>query len=265
MTNKSWLRLAFEAIPFHVFLEESWRFICKPEIEGDSLENSSLRYAGQNFIASLFLVTMVVAFVQYLLPQLFEVDLGQLINPVYLCLFLAVQAIVFAFILAIAISISVFPKKPAFHHLVAHQTIQAYAVLNLMVVVLFWIGMNRILKTGNFKEASSSLDLWLGGVAGLIALWLIWRLLVKPIWHYIAAYYSKKISFGVAALVFFSSSWVNSYAVFDFGSFVINKSAVCKQIYETKKFSGEIKSFVDEQCFIGHCMSKMHSGHNKHN
>ena len=263
MTNKSWLRLVFEALPFHDFLEKSWRFICRPEIEGDSLENSSLRYAGHNFIASLFLVTTVVAFVQYLLPQLFEVDLGQLINPVYLSVILAVQAIVFGFILAIVISILLIPKKPAIHHLVAHQTLQAYAVLNLLVVVLFWIGMNRILKTGNLEEASSALDHWLGGLAGLIVLWLSWRLLVKPLWHYIAAYYTRKTALGVTAIAFFLSSWVNSFSVVDFGDFVINKSAVCKQIYETKKLHGEITSSVDEQCFVGRCMSIMHNGHNK--
>ncbi len=102
MGKKSALRLAFEALPFHDFLEKAWVFIRNPEITGEILENSSLSYAGHNFIASIFMVTTVVAFVQYLLPQLFKINLGQLINPVYLSLVLAVQAIIFSFIVAVA-------------------------------------------------------------------------------------------------------------------------------------------------------------------
>lgn len=255
MSKKSWLRLSFEALPFHDFLEKVWQFLRKPEIAGDNLENSSLRYAGQNFIASLLLVTTAVAFVQYLLPQLFEIDLGQLINLVYLSLVLAVQAIVFAFILAIVSSIFLFPRKPTFHHLVVHQTIQTYAVLNLLVVVMFWIGMNRILKAGNLQAASSALDLWLGGGVGIISLWLSWRLLVKPLWKYTAKHYAKNAAVGITGLVLVSSLWVNSYITFGFGEFVINKSAVCKQLYEAKKQRGEVEPSVNEQCFIGHCMS----------
>jgi ABC-type amino acid transport system permease subunit len=257
MSNKSWLQLAFEALPFHDSLEKMWQFVRKPEIEGGSLKDSLLRYSGQNFIASLFLVSTVVALVQYLLPQLFEINIGQLINPLYLTLLLAIHAIVFAFILGFFSTISLLPKQPAFQHLVVHQTIQSYAVLNLLVVVLFWLGTNRVLKTGDLQEASSELDLWLGGGVGVIALWLSWRLLMKPLWKYIAKHYAPKIAFGVTAIVLFTSSWTNSYVVFNFGDLVINKSAVCKQLYETKKQRGDIEPSVDEHCFVGHCINLM--------
>ncbi|MDV6318706.1 hypothetical protein [Chromohalobacter sp. HP20-39] len=254
MSNKSWIRLAFEAIPFHDFAEKICHFVRRPEISGESLEDSSLRYSGQNFIASLFLVTAVVAFVQYLLPQLFEIDLGQLINPLYLTMLLAIQAIVFSLILGVISSISLLPKKPTFHHLIFHQTIQAYAVLNLVVVVLFWMGMNRVLTTGDPQEASSQLGLWIGGGLGLFAFWLIWRLLVKPLWRYMANHYTTKIAVGVTAIVLASSSWTNSYVFFGFGDLVINKAAVCKQLYESKLLRGELDPSVDEQFFVGHCM-----------
>lgn len=256
MTKKSALRLAFEALPFHDFLEKGWLFVRKPDITSESLENSSLRYAGHNFIASLFLITTSVAFVQYLLPQLFEADISQLINPVYLSLALAVQAIVFAFVLFIVSSVSLLPKKPAFHHLIAHQVIQTYAVLNLLVVVMFWVGMNRILKTGNIQAASSSLDLWLGGGVGMLALCLSWRLLVRPLWNYTAKYYTKSIALGVTAVVLVVSLWAHLYITFGFGDLVINKSAFCKQLYEVKKQRGELDSSIDEQCFIGRCMTQ---------
>lgn len=254
MSNKSWIRLAFEALPFHDFAEKSWHFVRRPEINGESLEDSSLRYSVQNFIASLLLVTAVVAFVQYLLPQLFEIDLGQLINPLYLTVLLAIQAIVFSFILGVISSISLLPQKPTFHHLIVHQSIQVYAVLNIVAVVLFWIGMNRILKTGDPYEATSQLDLWLGGGLALFACWLIWRLLVKPLWRYMANHYTTKIATGVTTIVLVSSFWINSYMAFDFGELVINKAAVCKQLYEFKLLRGELDPSVDEQFFVGHCV-----------
>ncbi len=257
MARKSAIRLAFEALPFYDFLEKSWLFVRKPEITGESLDNSSLRYAGHNFIASLFLVTTVVAFVQYLLPQLFEVDLIQLVNAVYLSLVLAVQAVVFAFIVAIVASISLLPKKPAFHYLIAHQVIQVYAVLNLLIVVMFWIGMNRILKTGSIQSASSPLDLWLGGSVGILALYLSWRLLIRPLWSYNAKHYSKNVALGVSTIILIVSFWANSYAAFGFGELVINKPAVCKQLYEIKNQQREIDAILDEQCFIDHCMNQI--------
>ncbi len=253
MIKKSALRLAFEALPFHDFIEKAWLFIGNPEIRGENLGESSLRYAGHNFIASLFLVTLVATFVQYLLPQLFDIDLGQLINPVYLSLVLAFQTIIFAFILAFVSSISLLLKKPAFHHLIVHQVIQAYSVLNVLIVVMFWIGMNRILKTGDIQSASSGLDLWLGGGVGILALYLSWRLLINPLWNYTAKYYERNIGLGVTAVVLVTSFWANSFVVFNFGDFVVNKSAVCKELYEIKKQRGEGLS-IDEQCFMGHCM-----------
>lgn len=256
MSNKSWTRLALEALPFHDFLENIWHFIRRPDIKGESLKGSSLRCSGQNFIASLFLVTAVVSSAQYALPQLFDIDLGQLINPLYLIILLAIQAIMFALILGFVSSILLLPKKPAFHYLIVHQTIQAYAVLNLLVVVLFWIVINRVLKTGDPQEASIELDLWLGGGASIITLWLSWRLLVKPLWRYIASHYATKTAVGATALVLVSSSWANSYVVFGFGDLVINKSAVCRQLYESKMLRGEIDAYVDEQCFVGRCMDQ---------
>ncbi|WP_341645182.1 hypothetical protein [Thauera sp. SDU_THAU2] len=254
-STKSWLRLAFEALPFHEFLERICHFMRTPEIKGSKPEESSLRHSGQNFITSLFLVSAVVTFVQYLLPHLFEIDLGQLINPLYLALLLAIQAIIFAFILGFFSSISLLPRKPAFHHLVIHQTIQAYAVLNLLVVILFWIVINRILETGDPQEASSTLDLWLGGIIGAVTLWLIWRLLFRPLWRYTTNYYTKKTAFGITAIALISTSWANSYIAFDLSSLVINKTALCKQLYTMKKQRGEIDQSVDEQCFMGHCLS----------
>jgi hypothetical protein len=259
VTKKSALRLAFEALPFYDFLENAWLVVRKPEITDENLDKSSLRYAGHNFIASLFLVTTVAAFIQYLLPQLFEIGLGQLINPVYLSLVLAVHAVVFAFILSIVSSVALLPQKPAFHHLIAHQVIQVYSILNLLVVVMFWVGINRILKTGNMQSASSSLDLWLGGGIGVLALYLGWRLLVRPLWNYTARYYTKGIALGITAIVLVTSLSASSYAAFGFGDLVINKSAFCKQLYEGKKKRGELESSVDEQCFIGHCIGlKVH-------
>ncbi len=255
MNKKSPARLAFEALPFHEFLERAWSFVRNPEITGENLENSSLRYAGHNFIASLFLVTTFLAFIQYLLPELFDIDFGQLVNPVYLSLVLAVQAIVFAFILAIVTSIALLPQRPALHHLIVHQALQVYAVVNFLIVVMFWIGINRILKTGDIHSASGSLDLWLGGGVAIVALYFSWRLLFKPLWKYISKYYANRASFGVMAVVIAVTLWANSYAVFGFSDLVINKPAFCKQLYEQKKQRGEVPSNVDEQCFIGHCMS----------
>lgn len=245
----------FEAVPFHGNFENLWFFIRNPEIVGERTEDSPLHNSGQNFLISLMLLTTIMAFVQYLFPQLFQVDLA-LINPIPLSLLLAIQTVVFAFILALTTSLSLFMKKTAFHYLVAHQVIQAYAVLNFFLVVLFWLGINRIVKIGNAHEASSTLDLWFGGILGLAVLWLSWHLLISPLWGYTARYYSKKIALGITVTVLSVSVWLNSYFIIDFGEWVINKPVLCKMIFEAKKQQGEIDSSIDESCFIGHCMAQ---------
>lgn len=258
--NKSALRLAFEAVPFHEFIERSWRFICKPDITGESLENSSLRYAGSSFVSSFFLVVTFAVIFQSLFPQIFKLDIGQLVNPVYLSIALGLQAIVFSLILASISSVLLFPKKPTFHYLVAHQAVQVCAVMNLLVVVVFWIGVNRVLENGDIKSSSSMLDLLLGGGLAILAFYFSWRLLVRPLWNYMARYYEKRFALGMAVAVVSVTLWVNSYAVFGFGELIINESALCKQLYEIKRQRGEVDASVDEQYLIRRCTAGWKTG-----
>ncbi len=258
--NKSALRLAFEAVPFHEFIDRSWRFICKPDITGESLENSSLRYAGSSFVSSFFLVVTFAVIFQGLFPQIFKLDIGQLVNPVYLSIALGFQAIVFSLILASISSVLLFPKKPTFHYLVAHQAVQVCAVMNLLVVIIFWICVNRMLYAGDIKTSSSMLDLLLGGGLAILAFYFSWRLLFRPLWNYMARYYEKRFALGMAVAVFSVTFWVNSYAVFGFGELIINESALCKQLYEIKRQRGEVDASVDEQYLIRRCTAGWKTG-----
>lgn len=253
--KKSYFRLMFEGVPFHSFFEDLWLFIRNPEIVGERSKDSSLHYSGKNLVTSLVLVATIIVFFKYLFPGLFSVEVA-LINPFYLAVLLLVQTVVFAFILSIITSIFLIAHKRTFHYLIALQAIQAYAVLNLFLVVMLWLVINRVLKTGNVQEPSSSLDLWLGGFLAVVVFWFVWRLLINPLWGYAARYYSKKIALGITVAVISVSGWLSSYAILDFGEWVINKPALCKQIFETKKQQGKLDPSVDEWCFIGHCMAQ---------
>jgi len=151
-------------------------------------------------------------------------------------------------------SLVLIAKEPRFHHLIIHQTLHSYAVANFIIIVIFAIGVNRALVTGDILRATNSIDLWVGGLFGASALYLIWRLLAKPLWHYIARYYNKTFSFVLLIIVIVVTLWINKHASFGFGNLIINKSEFCKQLYEIKRKSDEIPPSVDAECFIGKCM-----------
>ncbi|MDR6236453.1 hypothetical protein [Pseudomonas oryzihabitans] len=228
------MRLAFEEVPFHRFIERCWWFICKPNIVGCRLKESHLQYAAANFVASIFLVAMVAAAVQYLLPDLFNFNISQMVNFLYLPLIIALQGIALSLIVCVLSSILLFPKKSGFHFLIFHQAILAHSVLNVLFVAIFWLMMNRVLNGGSVNSASSTLDLLLGGGLGALCLCLSLRLLIIPLWHYFARYYERRAALGGALAVIGVALWVNSYVVFDFGSMIINKSVLYRQLCEVK-------------------------------
>lgn len=247
-------KLTFKALPFHEFLERIWAFMRNPFFDGREVSNSPLRFAYRDFVDSLLLVVAFLTFIKYLIPSLFNIDPVPLINPIYLAFLLAINAVIFSFILSAVTSCFLAPKKLLFHNVIVYQTLRAYAVINLLIVLIVALGINRIIITGDMKVATNSIDLWIGGITGTIALYLSWRLLVKPLWFYIAAHYRKGISFMLSAIVIFLSLFINKQLPFGVGEMVINKPEFCKQLFEIKKKKGEIAASVDADCFIGKCI-----------
>lgn len=255
MEEKSSLRLALEAIPFFEFLESSWAFVKNPEIKGEALSDSLLIYAGQNFVKSLFLVTLVMAAVGYGFPHMFDVDIGKLINPLYLSGLLVVHALILAIVLATFTSFALLPKGPKLHYLVGHQVVQAYAVLNLFVIAMFWIAVNHVLKAGDPWKPTGDADMVLSGTLAVTAMYLAWRLIVSPIWRYTRRYYSKGIAISVTAAIFSASSWATHFTAFGFSDLVINKPIMCKLAYEQNKRKG-LSGSGDEACFLDTCLAQ---------
>ncbi len=236
--KKSIPETSFDGIPNSNFWKRLWLFIVSPNMPTDDLENSNLKkYALKNLIASFFLTFGVVYFIEHLIPNLFKTNVSTIINPVYLSINIALQAVAFGIILSIASSVILLLKERKIHKIIFFQVIQVYTVLNLIITLLFWISLNRILNTGNINISINNIDYWLGGVIGLLVFILFFRLLFNPLWKYIKQYYSKYLALVFTILALSSTFWVNGYVYpyFSLNSdLIIKKQKACSQLYEIR-------------------------------
>lgn len=252
--DKTAARHTFEALSRSGLLERLWQFVRKPDIVGERESESGLLYAGKNCAISVLVVTSFAAFVDRLVPKLFDIDVMRIFDPFWLGMTLATQVLLFAATLAGTGSLALLPHGVRLHRLLAFQVVQVYAVLHFPTILMLGIAADRIVRFGDLRETAGTGDLLFGGALAFLVFYLAWRLLFRPVAHYMARYYRKSVAAFVAILVFGCTFAVNAYTAFGFGDLMIDREGLCRVFYEVGRENGQIELTVDEACFIGQCI-----------
>lgn len=254
MSRKDPIKLAFESIPFSEFFVRLKGFVINPEIKSSPLHQNELRFALKDFVESLLLVTPVIAFVKYVMPTYFKINPISLFNPFFLVMLLGFQTLIFSFILNVMAAMALSIKSFSSHSLLFRQAIRSYAILNLIISVMFAIAINRVIITGDITHAENNFDLWLGGILGIGAFLLLWRTLFKPIVGYFLRYYRKSLSYILTTLVIIATLYVVRFINFDFVRYVIDRKELCEQIVPLKYGKGIEDGKFNKDCLIGKCI-----------
>lgn len=247
-------QLAFETLPFYETGSRLWRFIMDPEIRGENLRDSTLVYAGRDFLDSIFIVVAFLVVVESLTSQFYPAKAVEMIDPVYLVLMLSIQAFVFGMICASLVSIVLLARVRQFHWLIFHHTLRAYAVLVFPVTLIFWLLLQRVIVVQGIAKPINSFDLWFGVILSGLVVWLTWRLFGTPLYRYFLRYSGFYSSAALALLVFVVALCVNAFIRLDFEQHMIDKPSWCNQLFmrslEGEKSSGS-ESYAE---FMSNCL-----------
>lgn len=243
-------RRCLEAVPFHQYLESSWRFICNPEINNERAKASALINAWPSLIHSLFLLIAVAVVFQNILPGTFSSNIERVINPVYLPLLITIHSIVLSLVITTMVSFALWRRALSFHYSVTCQCIQFFSITNPIITILLWIIINRAIVGGDIHKPISNHDAW-GSFAAIIALFLLgWRLLVSPLWSYLSNHFNKLPALTLTLIILSAAPWISSMITIGDATILMNPRALCEEVYELRHEKLEViemnrKQFLD--------------------
>lgn len=249
---KTIARRCFEAVPFHQYLESSWRFIRTPEINNERSNTSTLTNAWPNLIHSFFLLIAVAVVFQNILPGTFSSDVERVINPVYLPILLTFHSIAFSLLLTALVSVTLSRRVISFHHAVTCQCIQFFSITNPILTIFIWISVNRAVVGGDIHKPINNHDFWFTITAGIALIFLTWRLLASPLWSYFSNYFSRLSSLVLILVVLSTAIWISSKITIGDGTILMNRKALCEEVYELQHEERE-GGRIDRKEFLTDC------------
>jgi hypothetical protein len=229
---KTIARRCFEAIPFHQYLESSWRFIRTPEINNERSDTSTIINAWPNLIHSLFLLIAVAVVFQNIFPGTFSSDVERVINPVYLPILLTFHSIAFSLLLTALVTVTLWRRVISFHHAVTCHCIQFFSITNPIFTIFIWIIVNRAVVDGDVHKPINNHDFWFTITAVIALIFFAWRLMLSPLWSYFSNYFGRLSSLVLVLIVLSTTIWISSKITIGDGTVLMNRKALCEELYE---------------------------------
>lgn len=230
-----------------------YSFVKNPKIDIESLE-----YSLVDFIISIATVFFIVALLKNLLPVYWVIDPIKLFNFHIFALLLTVNTFIFSSILLIFFFVLDKLKKIDNYNLVFYQGFRAYSIINLLIVILFIILVNKLMQ--NKLNDWSFIEGAFGIYCILIGLYLFFRLLINPISILLQTSFSKNISFTIAFISVLMAGFANEPVFKNYFINIIDKPEFCKQYIEINYMEDIVSMRKNKDCMIGTCIKGIESG-----
>lgn len=254
-TIKEFFLGILKAVPGRRFFTRMLYFIKRPEMLDGEWELSPLKHAGENILSSLVLVVGASTIVNHLLTNSSVMPFPSIINPAYLTLNMTIDAVIFAAIFwGLLACISNF-KSRGIYLLYFLQVLQAYSVVNFLIIGMFWVYIQLIIDQDFLQLEPSYVTLILAGSMAILAFIASIWLLVIPVVKYVSTYYSKAFSWCFVGIALATTLTLNQYIKFPVGAdFVINKLNLCEYLFKVKSEQDPNLESM-KSCIIGRCVS----------
>lgn len=205
---RSFFRHILATIPMHEFILDMFTFLRKPEIYDGTHEYVPLNKAGGNYIKSLLFVSVLIGVISWMSKGHLPVDnISHVLLPLTFLFILSYQAIIFGIILWFLLTISIAVKKKSWHAICFFQVLHAYAVMNLCIPALMFLGINLIVIKTVFRVE----PFWISSallIASLSIFIIFYRLLVKPIQQYVTRFYNNSTAWVITITIFILTIWL---------------------------------------------------------
>ena len=184
--NKDIIKNAINSVPGNEFYREMLTFLLRPAIYDGMHEYAPLKNPLGNLVKSIIAAGVIVTFIKYLMQGYSIVaDIELVINPFVLYLSLFVRAIITAVFFGLGICFITWLTDRKRTFLYTLQVIQAWSLMNLMIIALFWIALHRIFVTGTSLIATSNNDLIAGLILSTIVFILIFKTVLSPVYFHL--------------------------------------------------------------------------------
>jgi len=225
-------------------------FIPRPDIK-----NRELTQAVGITITSLSVAVFSVGALKHLIPGYLQIDPAALINPFIFPLTLVLNTVIFSAILFFICSMMLLPKVYKLQPCIFKHAIWVYAVLNILISLLFVIGLNRMIVIADMHTAINNMDLWIGGILATLLLLMTYWLLIQPVARYFNQYYRKQLSYILSITAVALTISANPVIAISYFDHAINHDAFCKQWAEIN-FKEQLEAgTTNKDYLVGQCLA----------
>lgn len=216
----------------------------------------------KNLLKSCVIFCMTIPFgywiigaLKNLIPGYLQINPLPLINEYIFFILLATTTVLFSFILTTICSFFLILKKIKFHHPIFNRSITVYAFLNILIITICIIMINRLMVTDNMLVATGNLDFWIANTVVVLAFSITLITLIIPLAIYLNQYYNKKISYIMSITAVVIASSANPVLATSYFKYAINQGELCKQLVEIK-FKEQLETgALNKDCIIGKCLT----------
>lgn len=207
----------------------------------------------------LFIVTAasgtLVGVGSALLPGFLQIDPERLVNwPLFVLMQLS-NAVAFAVILYLLSVVPLRIRARMSHLQVMAHGLHAYAILNVLVTILFVLCVNRLIVRGSLVDPTSSADLLGGAAVAVIVFWLAVRLLALPLSRYLQKYYKTVpafiMGFGAVAL----ASLLNPVMASGYFEHTVEREDFCSAVVSVRYRDELATGEYSRDCLVAKCVA----------
>lgn len=254
---KNVFKRAFLSIPGGTFFYKMVKFIRHPAIDNGSGENIHLQNAVESLVKSTITIGIVIYCIKWSTQNTSLIsDIELIINPLALYAMLFVRAMITAAAFGGSLALLVFLIKRKIIYTYFLQVIEAWSTLNILGLVLFWIGLNRVIETGSIYQPTSLFDQLIGAFLSIIIFILIIWLIIIPTYVHLKEHMQFKTPAIAILLSIGCVLTANSYIPTGLSNHLINKKGVCN-ILVKKYESKSLTHGISKEEYLLNCLQKM--------
>ncbi len=231
-----------------------YQFIKSPKIE---INKNIFSNTMADFVISFSIVFFIIQLLKELLPDYLSIKPLELLNVIQFGFMLATNVFLLAFIFCILFWLLNKIRRIDNISLIFYQVIKTYSIMNIFIVVIFTILLDKILtnNTTNWTLLESFIAIGLT----IAVLYMFYRLLLKPIAVFLTTYFSKKTSYIISIASIFIALNINQPIFTKYFINVIDKEEICKQYVELN-FQQDITDMKkNKDCMIGKCLKEFNN------
>lgn len=245
----------FNAIP--ETFKRLLRFAKDPSRHLNEAPDADLEHVLMDYLASLSIVTAVIAAFDAFLPGYLEINPISMLRMGVFWVMLTLNTITFSLFLWFFSLIVLSFSGLKFHKAIFYQGIKSYAFLNIPAAIISVIALNRIVVSGNLEAATGIADKLFSVTVAIGALALAVWLVALPLGKYLHRHYRASVAYPLGFIGCIFASMANPILASGYFSNVLDKEGFCEQFISFRKKAEIQNGSLNKDTWVGKCVASL--------